>query len=131
MGACVVDDQGTKLLSFSGSTFYIYLQKDPRVQGMLLISCACKHKTVVSMAIYSPRTSPGLFVYPTSGAAFSVERFCFIFVVPLHTTLFFICQAYHSFKQGAGKVNGSYTLRGLSSQLVYQVCKLSYVCKSK
>ena len=37
------------------------------MQGMILISCACKPKTVVSMALRSPRTSPGLFVHPTSG----------------------------------------------------------------
>ena len=50
-----------------GSKFYIFLQKDPRMQGMILISSACKPKTVVSMALRSPRTSPGLFVHPTSG----------------------------------------------------------------
>ena len=37
------------------------------MQGMILISSACKPKTVVSMALRSPRTSPGLFVHPTSG----------------------------------------------------------------
>ena len=36
------------------------------------------------MALHSPRSSPRLFVHPTWGYAFSVERFCFAFVVPLH-----------------------------------------------
>ena len=32
-------------------------------------------------------TLQGLFVHPMWGSAFSVERFCFAFVVPLHTLL--------------------------------------------
>ena len=35
------------------------------------------------MTLHSPRTLPGLFVHLTWGSAFSAERFCFAFVVPL------------------------------------------------
>ena len=49
------------------------------------ISCACKPETMVTMTLHVPRTMPGLFVHPTWGSAFSVKRFCFAFVVPLHT----------------------------------------------
>ena len=52
-----------------------------------LLSCACIPKTVVTMTLHLPRTPPGLFVHPTWGFAFSVERFCFAFVVLLHPLL--------------------------------------------
>ena len=55
----------------------------PRWSGGCAL-CANNPKAHVPMALHSPCSSPGLFVHPTRGSAFSVERFCFAFVVPLH-----------------------------------------------
>ena len=46
--------------------------------------CACKPETMVTMTLHAPRTLPGLFVHPTWGSGFSVERFYYAFVGLLH-----------------------------------------------
>ena len=58
------------------------------------------------MTLHASRTLPGLFVHPSLGSAFLVERFCFVLVVPLHTIFTILTRHYAHLLKAWGTVMG-------------------------